>query len=240
VTQDEIDNEDALQFDYPADTSAAADVVNDTFSYLQDADGAPCDFVSILSHRGNSIASLELEIQWSNESVTWAPLELVKKDQPAMVAKYVLAHTISCDTSGLLARWARVALQALKRAIRRIRRAYRFPSKPENAFSLVPWGSLPFKARVRRSTGLPVEVPAPKTSKGKRKTKKGRNNRHQGEVKYGVAVPRNVREALHFDEENGDLLWTDAMSKEIMALQKLKCFRVQEQRNWKPKEQGYQ
>jgi hypothetical protein len=68
-----------------------------------------------------------------------------------------------------------------------------------------------------------------------------RRNWHRGETKYGVQVPRNVREAFRLDEENKNMLWMDALSKEILALQKLNCFKVvNDNSRWHPARDGYQ
>ena len=52
----------------------------------------------------------------------------------------------------------------------------------------------------------------------RRKGKPGRNTRKQkspqGEMKYGVLVPNNVKQALAIDESNGDKQWQDAIKKE--------------------------
>jgi hypothetical protein len=90
--------DDASFSDSPEGATAAAKVINNTYGYLRDADGSPCDFVEILSHRGKDIASLEFELRWSNGQQTFAPLRLVKMDQPAMVARYVLKQKITCDS----------------------------------------------------------------------------------------------------------------------------------------------
>ena len=60
-----------------------------------------------------------------------------------------------------------------------------------------------------------------------RTTKPGRNNRHLGEVKYGVKVPRSVLEAYTFDKENSNNLWAKAIEKEIGTLIALKCFQFE-------------
>jgi hypothetical protein len=196
VTQDD-DNaaDEALHFDDPEDESAAAEVINNTFCHLRDADGAPCDFVDILSHRGTSVSTLELELLWSNGMKTWAKLADVQADQPSLVAKYVLANKIEGDKSGTLARWARVALRTLKRSIRRIYRAYRMATVPGSSMSADEWSSIPTQPRIRRSTNAPARRPSssdpPDRSKSNKSKKKkaGRNNRHLGEVKYGVRIP---------------------------------------------------
>jgi hypothetical protein len=105
---------------------------------------------------------------------------------------------------------------------------------------LEAWRSLPFRACIRKSTGQLANNSTLKSSKGKKKKKPGQNNQHFGEVKYGVQVPQSVREALLLDEEDDNTLWTDTMSKEICALNKLNCFRVQERANWNPRDEGYQ
>ena len=43
--------------------------------------------------------------------------------------------------------------------------------------------------------------------------------------KFGVRVPRNVKEALQLDRENGNTYWADAMREEIAQLNEYKTFR---------------
>jgi len=45
-----------------------------------------------------------------------------------------------------------------------------------------------------------------------------------GNVKYGVKVPHNVKEALLFDKANGDNLWKEAIIKEVSAIMGQKTF----------------
>lgn len=118
---DNSNDDDVPFFESPEDRTAAAAVINDTFSYLRESDGSPCEFVEILSHRGNNVKTLEVKLKWSNGQISWAPFGLVKKDQPAMLAKYVLKTKIDVDHSGSLARWARATIGALRRAKKSIR-----------------------------------------------------------------------------------------------------------------------
>ena len=39
-----------------------------------------------------------------------------------------------------------------------------------------------------------------------------------GNIKYGIRVPKNVKEALELDRANGNHLWRDSIIKEIKAL----------------------
>ena len=38
------------------------------------------------------------------------------------------------------------------------------------------------------------------------------------EMKYGVRVPRTVREVFDLDKENGNALWKESIEKELSAL----------------------
>ena len=39
-----------------------------------------------------------------------------------------------------------------------------------------------------------------------------------GNIKYGVKIPRCIKEALHYDNANSYDMWKDAIIKEISAL----------------------
>ena len=43
-------------------------------------------------------------------------------------------------------------------------------------------------------------------------------------MKYGIRVPRNAKKATQFDQENGNLLWTKEILKELEALMSMKVF----------------
>jgi hypothetical protein len=54
--------------------------------------------------------------------------------------------------------------------------------------------------------------------------KRKKDNRY----KFGIRVPRNVKEALELDKENGNMLWRDAIAAEIGTLNKMCVFNVLE------------
>jgi hypothetical protein len=130
------------------------------------------------------------------------------------------------------------------------------PLTASDAISLEQWQDLPSAAWIRHShMGLPsclpesdsvtssdnVASPAPNTKSKKTKQKKpGWNNRHSGEVKYGVHVPNNVKKALLLDKENGDNLWTDVIANEINSLKALGCFKLDHCCDWNWCTKGYQ
>lgn len=58
-----------------------------------------------------------------------------------------------------------------------------------------------------------------------KKKKKGKKFSFVQEYKYGITIPCTVSKALDHDQQAGNTKWQDAMSKEINALTKLKCFK---------------
>ena len=44
-------------------------------------------------------------------------------------------------------------------------------------------------------------------------------------LKYGIRVPRNAREAIQFDKENGKRLWRDAILKDLEAFMSINVFK---------------
>ena len=51
------------------------------------------------------------------------------------------------------------------------------------------------------------------------------NKRHIIKYKYGIKVLRNVKEAIKFDNDNGNTLWQDAICKEMDQIRDLQTFR---------------
>ena len=80
--------------------------------------------------------------------------------------------------------------------------------------------TLPDGARLIRR----VIHPAGKPGGGRKRKKPGRLSRGPVQMKYGVAVPQNVRHAYELDKESGTTFWADAIQKEIDSLLTLDCF----------------
>ena len=47
-----------------------------------------------------------------------------------------------------------------------------------------------------------------------------RISKKDNRIKFGIKVPNSVKEALLFDRENNNILWAEAITKEMTALQK--------------------
>ena len=53
----------------------------------------------------------------------------------------------------------------------------------------------------------------------------GKVQQGKSKVKFGIKVPRNIKEALLFDKESRNNKWMDAVAKEMKVLKDLKCFK---------------
>ena len=64
-----------------------------------------------------------------------------------------------------------------------------------------------------------------------------RNNRTR--YKYGIKVPRNYKEAVQFDKENGNTLWQDAIKKEMNQILDFRTFKALPKGEKHPKDYTY-
>ena len=86
----------------------------------------------------------------------------------------------------------------MERAIRRVARLYDFFLNENNEIKRARWA---IRAKKKRVYG-------PKEKK----------------LKFGIEVPRTVKDAFKLDQKNGNTLWQDALEKEMKALEELDCF----------------
>jgi Reverse transcriptase (RNA-dependent DNA polymerase) len=98
--------------------------------------------------------------------------------------------------------WAQKTLRDIKRAVRRIANIYDFQlDANDDVF------------KVRRSDAS---------------RKKKKKQRPKEVLKYGVVVPRNVKEAFELDSMNGNAFWRNAIKTEIDSLISMECFEFHE------------
>jgi hypothetical protein len=154
----------------------------------------------IEAHRWKS-GQLQFRVIWNTEQPSWEDYRLLKVDHPQMTARYIVANYVTRSTrhgADRTLQWASKTLRDIKRAIRRI--GYLYDHHLDDNDNIY---------HVRRA-GV--------------KTKKRKKQRPTEQLKYGVAVPRNVAQAYEFDRRNGDNAWHDAIKAEIDSLIKLECF----------------
>lgn len=159
--------------------------------------------VEIKGHRWQK-GLLQLDVYWNTEERSWEDFKNLKEDKPRMLAAYLVHNNVTRSKSGRDAnlQWARKTLRDLDRAARRIIRNYD-----------VHIGDLEELILVRRV--------------GKRPKKK-KIDTSKPRYKYGIEVPRTVKEAHRLDEQNQNTLWADAIKKEVQALVDLDCFEFRE------------
>ena len=168
---------------------------------------------------------LFLTVRWKTDETSCLPFSTVKLDFPSETAAYVLKHKLGCADGkyhgGRYTRWARQFIRYHSQVVRRLLRASGCPTfQPADeatAFRVahnLPNGTRLIRRAIREAT---------KVGGGRKRKKPGRLSRPV-EVKYGVAVPRNVRHALELDREAGNTFWADAIRKEIGSLLALDCF----------------
>eukprot|EP00957_Ditylum_brightwellii_P055153 4180021-Ditylum_brightwellii.AAC.1 len=61
-------------------------------------------------------------------------------------------------------------------------------------------------------------------------SRNARNQKKKIREKFGINIPRNTKEALLLDEKNGDSNWTEAICKEMDALERLGVFQYHDAR----------
>ena len=54
---------------------------------------------------------------------------------------------------------------------------------------------------------------------------KDRRALNKGRLKYGIRVPRNAKNSIQFDQDNGNKLWANVILKELEALMSMIVFR---------------
>jgi hypothetical protein len=157
--------------------------------------------VVIKDHRWKS-GQLELKVKWTSDKMTWENFKLMKVDHPWLTAEYLVGNNVSrkstLDGDRNMA-WAKKTLRDVARAVRRIGLLYDFDLDERDNI-----------CRVRRA--------------GIRSKKRKKKAPQRERLKYGVQVPRNVKEALELDAKNGNTFWRDAIKLEIDSLVNLECF----------------
>ena len=121
----------------------------------------------------------------------------MKKDRLLEVAKYIRREVIEKRRGKKYEEWAKGVITHANRTIQRLSHYHNID-------------------RIMRLRSL-KEIKVRRISKNKRDQMKKRE-------KFGVRIPNNVREALIYDREAGNTLWTDAIKKEMTALDEARVF----------------
>ncbi|MGH7954889.1 MAG: hypothetical protein ACREOZ_02895 [Gloeomargaritales cyanobacterium] len=135
----------------------------------------------LIDHRWHN-AVLQISILWDSGDQDWIDAKIVKLDEPMALARYLIANPVDRTRSGYWSTWARKTIQATARTIRRMHRICNITAEHTTSPNELPYRK---SRRLNKNTKRPIH-----------------NQRKPCEVKYGIKVPRNVKQALQFDRQN--------------------------------------
>ena len=157
-----------------------------------DANEEDYEFYRINNHHWES-GMLMFTVELESGKTIDIPFTILKKDRPIEVATYIKNHVIDQKRNGKYNTWAKKTLVRAQRIIRRLKNHHNI-------------------SRISRIYEI-KELKFNRISRNKRNEKRGIR------TKFGINVPRNVKEALAFDVINKNTLWSDAIKKEMLALE---------------------
>ena len=182
-------------------TRTVSQDLNNHFIAVDDEDD---DISEILNHKWTD-GVCELNVKYYNGAEETHPLEMVRADDPLLVAKYITSPSIKHNSQleRSYGRWARHFQRKLRRIMRRLGKVF-------HSYDSQPIGR------------------KPRTQK-----KPGTNKRVSRKEKYGIVIPNNYKAAVQEDIKNGNTLWQTAVRTEIAALIHHECFEFKD-RKFKP------
>ena len=145
-------------------------------------------------------SKLQLRALMPTGDTQWVDFRDAKEDYPRKTATYIVEHYKSRSKKegrDRILSWAKTVLRKYERAVRRVARLYDFVLDDHDNIR-----------RVRRAVRAKKKKPGPPPKR----------------LKFGVQVPRTVKEAINFDKINNNTLWQDAIKKEMQALYESACF----------------
>jgi hypothetical protein len=182
------------------------DEVNDELAEgrIEETQVGGSNATTIDAHRWQS-GQLQLRVLWDTGEPSWESFRLMKVDHPQTTAAYIYDNKVTRSKRDGVDRnlqWAQKTLRDIRRAARRIANIYDYHLDTNDDVY-----------KVRRADA----------------TRKKKKKQRQKEVlKYGVVVPRNVKEAFELDSKNGNTHWGNAIKTEIDSLISMECFEFHE------------
>ena len=192
---------------------------------------------AIKSHRWSGkvpnkrlVFTIETETGMSPQKVE---LEDLQEDCPLITARYVInTKSLRPKKDGDQPKLKELWLWA-KKTTKAAEKINQLAKRMSRRLGIRPYGQVGKSDPIPRSRLARVKcrrtvIASSAKGKGKPKNSNSPNKRKSnamGGFKYGVWVPRSVKEALEVDRKNGNNLWREAINKEIEALQQFKTFK---------------
>ncbi len=188
----------------------------------------------ILKHFWSRQGELKFRVydRYNGIEITCSARDL-QVDSPHNLATYIKNKRLWSTPNGKTwAEWADKHFTQVKRVFRRL----------EKVFGITSFDSVQQAGRpLSEQPALAKQYPNVRMRRVAKKPtgQNRRNNSAMGSVKYGVKIPKNVKEALMIDKFNKDDLWKEAIIKEISALMGRQTFEYLSG-TWKKRQQeGY-
>ena len=203
-SNDKIDDTNIINEDHEKESQTEINIEKDDTLELQEqlhnvARGEEEDFEfhHIHSYKWED-GILNFTIELTSGKRLDIPFSLIKKDRPMETARYIRNHVVEKSRNGYYGTWAKNILKQAERNIRRMKKYY-------NIDRIVRINS-DKKITTRRLSG------------------NKRNQQSKKRMKFGISIPNSVREALLLDSKNKNNLWSEAIKKEMTALDKAGVF----------------
>ena len=195
-----IEETDDANEDHDDDTSLLQEddaILTEQLANIARGDEEDFEFNCIIGHKWES-GLLIFDVELTSGKNVDIPFHLLKKDRPIETAQYIKINVIEESRHGQHITWSNKILKQANRSMRRL-------SRYHNIDRLL---------RIRKFKDIRVR----RVSRNKRMENK------VNRIKFGIKVPNSVREALIFDNDNQNTLWSDAIKKEMTALDNAKVF----------------
>jgi transposase len=161
-----------------------------------DADYQCSHIEKVLSIENNpSTGTLFVKVLWKNQQESFLPIDVLKEEQPFLLAQYIFQHPVEHTRSGFWNIWAHTAQREISSVQRKLRRIY---SNITHEHSFFPYS--------RRTIHCKKEYQSHMQSY------------------LGVEIPRTVKEAYTLDDKNKNQLWKEAIQREKDSTQEYRTF----------------
>ena len=183
---------------------------------LQIEDDHENGFDNIVDYYFDNV-TLIFKVKYTGDTVDkiWnIPFNILKNDAPYDIAKFIKTNVSEIKRLGTYATWEHRTILSMNRRVIHLQ-----------STSTLLW------SHYKRST---VRATKTKQSRNTRTKKKGLK------TKFGIQIPKSVKQALHYDKINGNNKWKQAIDKEMKEMEDNQWFQFKPPGTKMNKEEGWQ
>ena len=204
------------------------EVLQELYDQDQQEDNSDCNFERIVEHefKDGVLIFKALFISSQDEEMDFEiPFNILKRDAPVEVARYISLHVVEQKRNGRYNNWAKKVLKNHNRNIRRLYRMYNVDKTIRVA---------------RTKRGIKNQHTIRRNNTTNASGEKAKKKKPIMTEKFGIKIPQNTRQALLLDRINKNTKWADAIAKEMDGLDRLAVFEYHPPGKSFPKEEGWQ